>query len=124
MTSPRTLFDKLWDAHVVVPETAAARAVFYIDLHLIHEVTSPQGFTELAARGITPRRPDLTKATLDHSTPTLPADAAGELPYHKPEAKAQVERLRENCASHGIELFGLNQCRIRKISTGTGETLH
>jgi len=107
MTTPRTLFDKLWDAHVVVPETPAAPAVFYVDLHLIHEVTSPQGFTELAARGIRPRRPDLTKATLDHSTPTLPADANGELPYHKPEAKAQVERLRENCAAHGIEIFDL-----------------
>ena len=54
MTAPRTLFDKLWDAHVVVPETDAAPAVLYIDLHLIHEVTSPQAFTELASRGIAP----------------------------------------------------------------------
>ena len=56
MTAPRTLFDKLWDAHVVVPETDAAPAVLYIDLHLIHEVTSPQAFTELKARGLSPRR--------------------------------------------------------------------
>ncbi len=111
MTAPRTLFDKLWDAHVVVPETAEAPAVIFIDLHLVHEVTSPQAFTELAARGIAPRRPDLTKATLDHSTPTLPANAAGELPYHKPEAKAQVERLRENCAAHGVEIFDLGSAQ-------------
>ncbi|MBP6596156.1 MAG: 3-isopropylmalate dehydratase large subunit [Arenimonas sp.] len=111
MPAPRTLFDKLWDAHLVVPETADAPAVIFIDLHLVHEVTSPQAFTELAARGIAPRRPDRTKATLDHSTPTLPANAAGELPYHKPEAKAQVERLRENCAAHGIELFDLGSAQ-------------
>ncbi len=111
MTAPRTLYDKLWDAHVVVPETTEAPAVIFIDLHLVHEVTSPQAFTELAARGIAPRRPDLTKATLDHSTPTLPADAAGELPYHKPEAKAQVERLRENCAAHGVEIFDLGSAQ-------------
>ncbi|MBO7942325.1 hypothetical protein JTP77_041460, partial [Streptomyces sp. S9] len=54
-------------------------AVLYIDLHLIHEVTSPQAFAELESRGLSPRRPDLTKGTLDHSTPTLPADADGRL---------------------------------------------
>jgi len=53
---PRTLFDKIWDAHVVVPETDAAPAVLYIDLHLLHEVTTPQAFTELATRGLSPRR--------------------------------------------------------------------
>jgi 3-isopropylmalate/(R)-2-methylmalate dehydratase large subunit len=104
----RTLFDKLWDAHVVVPETAAAPALLYIDLHLIHEVTSPQAFAELESRGITLRRPGLTKATLDHSTPTLPANSEGVLPYHNAAAKAQVERLRENCVRHGVELFDLD----------------
>ncbi len=80
MTSaPRTLYDKLWDAHVVVPESDSAPAVLYIDLHLIHEVTSPQAFTELRERGLSPRRPDRTKATMDHSTPTLPAAADGTL---------------------------------------------
>ncbi|MBR7540387.1 3-isopropylmalate dehydratase large subunit, partial [Mycobacterium tuberculosis] len=78
---PRTLYDKLWDAHVVVPESDSAPAVLYIDLHLIHEVTSPQAFTELRERGLSPRRPDRTKATMDHSTPTLPAAADGTLPY-------------------------------------------
>ncbi len=104
----RTLFDKLWDAHVVVPETAAAPALLYIDLHLIHEVTSPQAFAELESRGITLRRPELTKGTLDHSTPTLPAASDGVLPYHNAAAKAQVERLRENCVRHSVELFDLD----------------
>lgn len=104
----RTLFDKLWDAHVVVPETPEAPALLYVDLHLIHEVTSPQAFSELESRGITLRRPERTKATLDHSTPTTPPNAAGELTYHTVAAKAQVERLRENCARHHVELFDLD----------------
>ena len=102
---PKTLFDKLWDAHVVVPESEAAPAVLYIDLHLVHEVTSPQAFAELAARGLPLRRPERTKGTLDHSTPTLPADADGNLPYPDAAARAQVEALRENCARFGVELF-------------------
>jgi 3-isopropylmalate/(R)-2-methylmalate dehydratase large subunit len=104
---PRTLFDKLWDAHVVVPETDAAPAVLYIDLHLIHEVTSPQAFTELASRGLAPRRPDRTKATMDHSTPTLPAGADGRLPYYTRAAESQVDTLARNCAEYGIELFDM-----------------
>jgi 3-isopropylmalate/(R)-2-methylmalate dehydratase large subunit len=103
--TPRTLFDKLWDAHVVIPDTDAAPATLYIDLHLIHEVTTPQAFAELDARGLRVRRPELTKGTLDHSTPTLPANAAGELPYATDAARAQVETLRANAARHGIELF-------------------
>lgn len=74
MSRPRTLFEKVWDRHVVVPETADAPGVLYIDLHLVHEVTSPQAFAEIESRGLTVRRPDRTFATLDHSTPTLPAD--------------------------------------------------
>ncbi|WP_024891433.1 3-isopropylmalate dehydratase large subunit [Luteimonas huabeiensis] len=106
--TPKTLFDKLWDAHVVVPESEAAPAVLYIDLHLIHEVTSPQAFAELRARGLAPRRPERTKATLDHSTPTLPADAHGRQPYSTPAAQAQVQRLIDNCRATGIELFGFD----------------
>lgn len=102
---PRTLFDKLWDAHVVVPETVDAPAVLYIDLHLIHEVTSPQAFAELDARGLRVRRPDRTKGTLDHSTPTTPPDAEGRLSYVTAQAEQQVSTLRDNCARHGIELF-------------------
>ncbi|RXR08825.1 3-isopropylmalate dehydratase large subunit [Pseudoxanthomonas composti] len=106
-SAPRTLFDKLWDAHVVVPESDTAPAVLYIDLHLIHEVTSPQAFTELASRGISPRRPDRTKATMDHSTPTLPAGPDGKLPYYTAAAEKQVETLERNCARYGIELFDM-----------------
>ena len=68
---PLTLFEKLWRRHLVVPETEEHPPVVYIDLHLIHEVTSPQAFTELEARGLPVRRPDRTAATMDHSTPTL-----------------------------------------------------
>ncbi len=102
---PRTLFDKLWDAHVVVAESNDAPAVLYIDLHLIHEVTSPQAFTELAARDLPVRCPQRTKGTLDHSTPTSPANNDGTLQYATPEARAQVQTLRENSAKHDIELF-------------------
>ncbi|MCI4568288.1 3-isopropylmalate dehydratase large subunit [Lysobacter sp. CFH 32150] len=101
----KTLFDKLWDAHVVTPESDIAPAVLYIDLHLIHEVTTPQAFAELDARGLKVHRPGRTKGTLDHSTPTLPVDADGVLPYYNAEARAQVERLRDNAAKHGVELF-------------------
>src|SRR5687767_10211238 len=65
----KTLYDKIWDSHIVVPETDAP-AILYIDLHLIHEVTSPQAFDELKKRGKRVRRPDLTVATADHSIPT------------------------------------------------------
>ncbi|MDA3915068.1 3-isopropylmalate dehydratase large subunit [Oleiagrimonas sp.] len=104
MNAPRTLFDKLWDAHQVVPESDTAPAVLYIDLHLVHEVTSPQAFSELRARGLKLRRPDRTLATLDHSTPTLPADADGHRPYTTPEAEAQVEKLQANCREFGVKL--------------------
>src|SRR5262245_56342208 len=71
---PRTLFDKVWESRVVTPETSDAPGLLYVDLHLIHEVTSPQAFSEIEARGLKVRRPDRTFGTLDHSTPTLPPD--------------------------------------------------
>ncbi|HTV83839.1 MAG TPA: 3-isopropylmalate dehydratase large subunit [Dyella sp.] len=104
--SPRTLFEKIWDGHVVAPETDATPSVLYIDLHLVHEVTSPQAFSELRARGLTLRRPDRTLATLDHSTPTLPPSADGERPYANAEAKAQVAQLEVNCREFGVRLYG------------------
>jgi 3-isopropylmalate/(R)-2-methylmalate dehydratase large subunit len=104
--SPRTLFEKIWDAHVVAPETTDTPSVLYIDLHLVHEVTSPQAFSELRSRGLKLRRPDRTLATLDHSTPTLPRRADGERPYANPEAKAQVEQLEANCREFGVRLYG------------------
>ncbi|AHX15452.1 isopropylmalate isomerase [Dyella jiangningensis] len=102
----KTLFEKVWDAHVVVPESTDTPAILYIDLHLVHEVTSPQAFSELRERGLKLRRPDRTLATLDHSTPTLPADANGERPYANAEAKAQVAKLETNCREFGVELHG------------------
>ncbi len=103
--TPGTLFDKLWDAHVVTPETEATPAILYVDLHLIHEVTSPQAFAELDARGLSLRRPELTKATLDHSTPTTPADADGQRVFINAQAQEQVDTLRRNCTRHSVELF-------------------
>jgi 3-isopropylmalate/(R)-2-methylmalate dehydratase large subunit len=102
MASPKTLFAKLWDRHVVA-ETPGHPAVLYVDLHLVHEVTSPQAFAGLAARGLKVRRPDLTVATADHSTPTH--DRA--LPITDELAAAQIRRLEKNCAEHGIPLHGL-----------------
>lgn len=109
--SPKSLFDKLWERHIVVPETDESPAVLYIDLHLVHEVTSPQAFSVLNERGLKVRRVDRIVATLDHSTPTLPADKNGELPYSTAEAKSQVETLIKNAAEHGIELFGMGDPR-------------
>jgi 3-isopropylmalate/(R)-2-methylmalate dehydratase large subunit len=105
MNAPRTLFDKLWEAHCVREESERAPAILYIDLHLLHEVTSPQAFAELAARGLKVRRPERHVATLDHSTPTSPADAQGNRAWTSPQAEAQVEALRANCEAQGIELF-------------------
>jgi 3-isopropylmalate/(R)-2-methylmalate dehydratase large subunit len=103
---PQSLFDKLWERHVVVDETPQTPAILFVDLHLVHEVTSPQAFADLDLRGLKTRRPDLTLATLDHSTPTLPAGRNGLLPYATKEAEEQVAALVRNCESHGIQLFG------------------
>jgi 3-isopropylmalate/(R)-2-methylmalate dehydratase large subunit len=103
---PRTLFQKVWDEHVVVQEPDRP-AVLYIDLQLIHEVTSPQAFTGLRERGIRVRRPDKTIATMDHSTPTLPKS----LWVIDDQAKAQLAQLERNCEDFGIELFPLGDSR-------------
>ncbi|MBX3460097.1 MAG: 3-isopropylmalate dehydratase large subunit [Planctomycetes bacterium] len=100
MSAPRNLLDKIWDAHVVQSEPGCP-AVLYVDLHLIHEVTSPQAFAELDRRGLAVRRPDLTLATMDHSTPTVSRSPRGLAP----EARRQLRRLEANCARHGIELM-------------------
>jgi 3-isopropylmalate/(R)-2-methylmalate dehydratase large subunit len=105
--SPRTLFDKVWDAHVVRPESADTPAVLYVDLHLVHEVTSPQAFALLAERGLPVRRTDRTLATMDHSTPTLPRRPDGRWPFADAQAEAQVDTLARNCARFGVELHGL-----------------
>jgi 3-isopropylmalate/(R)-2-methylmalate dehydratase large subunit len=106
MTKPRTIIEKVWDAHVVYEEPGAP-TLLYIDLHLVHEVTSPQAFAGLRARGLKVRRPDLTLATTDHSTPTTPRT----LPIYDPVARAQVEQLEANCQEFGIPCFGFHSDR-------------
>jgi 3-isopropylmalate/(R)-2-methylmalate dehydratase large subunit len=108
--TPLTLFEKLWRRHLVLPGTEEHPAVVYIDLHLIHEVTSPQAFSELEARGLSVRRPDRTVATMDHSTPTL-VDERGSPRYFNRETEAQVETLRRNCEKFGIPLYSLGDSR-------------
>ncbi|MCW8844393.1 MAG: aconitase family protein, partial [Gammaproteobacteria bacterium] len=102
--SASTLFEKVWQRHLVRKETAETPAILYIDLQLLHEVTSPQAFDELKRRGLKVRRPDRCLATIDHSTPTTPPDANGVRHYHTPEAMAQVDILHANCAEQGIYL--------------------
>ncbi|HEX6999982.1 MAG TPA: 3-isopropylmalate dehydratase large subunit [Gammaproteobacteria bacterium] len=105
----KSLFEKVWDAHVVAPETADTPAVLYIDLHLIHEVTSPQAFDVLRARGLKVRRPDLSLGTLDHSIPTVPVKTLKDLEIvSEPAAAKQVVRMIENCKEFGIELHGFD----------------
>jgi len=102
----KTLFQKVWENHIVAEE-AGRPSVLYIDLHLIHEVTSPQAFSGLRARGLKVRRPDRTVATMDHSTPTLPK----HLQVIDDEAKAQLSQLEKNCAEFGIQLYPLGNSR-------------
>src|SRR5215469_14094443 len=108
MTSaPLTLFEKVWRRHEVVPETADTPAVLYIDLHLVHEVTSPQAFSVLRERGLKVRRLDRTLATMDHSTPTRTEQIFGGAPIAVDSAAKQVRELEINCAAFGVELLGL-----------------
>ena len=96
----KTMFEKVWDRHVVVPETADTPAVLFIDLHLTHEVTSPQAFQLLRARGIGLRRPDLTLATMDHSTPTRTEQVFGGAPIPIESAAASLShRCRASSTS-------------------------
>ena len=100
----RTLFDKVWDRHVVVPETPDTPAVLYIDLHLTHEVTSPQAFSVLRSRGLKVRRPDRTLVTMDHSTPTDRAQIFGGVPIALESAAQQIRQLERNCTEFGLDL--------------------
>ena len=102
MTGPRTLVDKIWDDHVVA-EDPGAPSVLAIDLHLVHEVTSPQAFTGLRRRGLKVRHPERTVATADHSVPTTPRN----LPILDELAAAQVAQLETNCREFDIPLHGL-----------------
>jgi 3-isopropylmalate/(R)-2-methylmalate dehydratase large subunit len=104
---PRTLFEKIWEAHLVRAASADTPAVLYVDLHLIHEVTSPQAFTWLRERNLKVRRPERTVATMDHSTPTTPRGKDGKIPVLDNAAAAQIAKLVENCRDFGIELHEL-----------------
>jgi 3-isopropylmalate/(R)-2-methylmalate dehydratase large subunit len=102
MSQPRTIVEKIWDTHVVAQDPGAP-TILAVDLHLVHEVTSPQAFSGLRARGIGVRHPERTVATADHSTPTH----ARSLPMADPMAAAQVDQLTRNCEEFGIPLHGL-----------------
>ncbi len=104
----RTLFDKVWAEHVVVPETDDTPAVLYIDLHLIHEVTTPQAFSLLRELKLPVRRPGQTLATMDHSTPTTPVRTFKDLEIAGPGAARQVRQMEANCEEFGIELHGFD----------------
>src|SRR5437868_13618034 len=104
MTMPRTLFEKIWDQHVV-PGADGGAALLYVDLHLVHEVTSPQAFEGLRQAGRHVRRPDLTFATVDHNVPTLASDRRT---LRDAMAAQQVEALRRNCCQAGIPLFDID----------------
>ena len=99
----KTLFDKIWEKHVV-DNVAGGPSVLYIDRHLVHEVTSPQAFGGLKARGIKVRRPDKTIATPDHNIPTMDQ----HLPIHDELSRFQVNKLKENCETYGVQMYGLN----------------
>ncbi|MCH6548950.1 MAG: 3-isopropylmalate dehydratase large subunit [Proteobacteria bacterium] len=104
----QTLFDKVWSDHVVMEETADTPAILYIDLHLIHEVTTPQAFTLLREKGLPVRRPDLTLGTMDHSTPTTPVRSFKDLAVVGEGAANQVVKMQDNCRDFGLELFGFD----------------
>ena len=106
MSKATTLFEKVWADHVVVEETADTPAVLYIDLHIIHEVTTPQAFSVLRDRQLEVRQPDLTLATLDHSTPTTPVSTFKDLLVAGESAANQVRQMEQNCAEFGLDLLG------------------
>jgi 3-isopropylmalate/(R)-2-methylmalate dehydratase large subunit len=112
-SAPLTLFQKIWNRHVVAQDPDSP-AVLYVDLHLVHEVTSPQAFTGLRQRGLRVRRPDKTVATVDHGIPTRtadPDDPRGRLAFADEAARLQIEQLSKNCAEFGIPLYGLGSAR-------------
>ncbi|MCC6615085.1 MAG: 3-isopropylmalate dehydratase large subunit [Anaerolineae bacterium] len=123
--NPQTLFEKVWNAHLVQAGGKDMPAVLYIDLHLVHEVTSPQAFTVLRERGLKVRRPDRTLATMDHSTPTTPRGMDGIIPVTDAQAQYQLNFLTQNCQDFDIPLFSLgteNQGIVHVIGPEQGLT--
>ncbi len=113
-SAPRNTFQKIWDYHIVHVEPDQP-TVIYIDLHLVHEVTSPQAFEGLRVAGRTVRRPDRTVATPDHNVPTTDRT----LPIADPISKQQVDTLRTNCEQFGIRLYDLNDVHTRVSCTSS-----
>src|ERR671910_1933909 len=103
---PRTLFEKIWDDHVVYAEEGK-QTILYIDLHLVHEVTSPQAFEGLRLAGRKVRRPERTIATADHNVPTTDRS----LPIADPISKQQIDTLRNNCREFGITHYDMGDVR-------------
>src|SRR3981081_132415 len=103
MAQPRTLFDKIWDSHVIAP-AGEGTYLIYIDLHLIHEVTTPQAFEGLRAGGRKVRRPDATIAVCDHNIPTSNRSAG----IDEPESKLQVDTLEQNVRDFGVPYFPID----------------
>jgi 3-isopropylmalate/(R)-2-methylmalate dehydratase large subunit len=106
MAQPRTLFDKIWDSHLV-EQKPDGTCLLYIDRHLVHEVTSPQAFAGLRASGRTVRRPEATLATADHNVPTTDRSHG----IAEPESRFQIETLERNVKEFGIPYFGMNDIR-------------
>ena len=119
-SKPRTIFEKIWDQHLVYQEPGK-QAILYVDLHLVHEVTSPQAFEGLRLAGRKLRRPELTVATPDHNVPTT--DRAQ--PIADPISRQQIETLRTNCREFGVRLYDLdsvNQGIVHVIGPELGLT--
>ena len=127
MSENKTLFQKIWDRHIVAQEPDSP-AILYIDLQLIHEVTSPQAFSGLRSRGLKVRRPDKTVATVDHGIPTRisnPADPFSRLDFADDLSRKQIQQLDENTSEFGISFYGLksiNQGIVHVIGPEMGLT--
>jgi 3-isopropylmalate/(R)-2-methylmalate dehydratase large subunit len=127
MAQPQTLFEKVWNRHVVAQEPELP-AILYIDLHLVHEVTSPQAFTEIRERGLKVHRPDKTFAVIDHGIPTLSGkdgSIKGRMGFADDLCRKQIQYLEENCKEFGITLFGLessNQGVVHVVGPELGLT--
>lgn len=127
LQTPKTLFEKIWEKHVVVQQPESP-AVLYIDLHLVHEVTSPQAFSGLRSRGLKVRRPEYTVATMDHGVPTRTSTdgtAQGRMAFADEMSRKQIQMLDDNCKEFGIELYNLqssNQGVVHIIGPEMGMT--
>ncbi|OEC34411.1 3-isopropylmalate/(R)-2-methylmalate dehydratase large subunit [Pseudomonas cuatrocienegasensis] len=121
-----TMFHKVFSRHLVEPQTADCPAVLYVDFHLLNEVTSPQAFAQLHARGLNVARPRQALAMIDHATPTLPASPDGQRAYVSVQAREQVEMLALNAARHGIDFLGWEDPRrgiVHVVGPELGYTL-